>query len=624
MNEFDRSKDEEEKGMEISENDRVSEVVRASKSLDELIVDIEQIISAEDKNLGQKLYNYCHDRVSYLTRRQLRALFDRKQNISVNGEYVGSDGEYKRLKEGDLIKFAVSARDFILHSPEYSDVRILHQDESICLIEKLSNVNCAKDSLFEFAFRLKCWDGLHYQTCQCLYRVPKHGSGIMIIAKDTKVLRCLLASFKQSPNYNYLEMYCVTSSSKYPSREFEASDPARSFDVIDGLRIRTIQTVCSREYGFVSLQSVTPIFRLKDEEVSEEEQLKQRELLSIDLKRIKHALQRNDIAIIGLDYVGKQGKGVYASWSNVSVTSPSRSTNDETISVELPLPGKFKKFIEKQEYFKDRQRQKLGDTVIDNDNEESIPRPVEYQRGFAEFCGLQFIVNENVMIPRISSKPLIDCAIELIQKKINDASFQRGEILSILDLGTGSGSLLLTIVHSCKHQWEFLKIRGKGIDLSQEALGVATENQEKLQLDKEVELSIGSFSEWKSWKPLGDVGFDIIVCNPPYSSLHEKRRLSMTSKLYEPSLALYADTSDPLRAYRQLASTILEIEELESQIKSTIFKDEVYFIIEIGAGQLESVLKIFQQVVNLGTWKYHTVKEDHNNFERALILRRLV
>ena len=147
--------------------------------------------------------------------------------------------------------------------------------------------------------------------------------------------------------------------------------------------------------------------------------------------------------------------------------------------------------------------------------------PVAYIVGHQEFYGLDLIVTPDVLIPRADSETLIEAARE---------AFRDGAPRRILDLGTGSGALLLAALTI----WP--EARGLGIDRSKAALGVASTNAKRLALTDRCELSP---LDWKAEGWRAERGrFDLILANPPY--VEDGADLSPSVRDYEPATALFS------------------------------------------------------------------------------------
>lgn len=145
-------------------------------------------------------------------------------------------------------------------------------------------------------------------------------------------------------------------------------------------------------------------------------------------------------------------------------------------------------------------------------------QPVAYLIGKREFYDLTFNVNAAVLIPRPETELLVEWALKLIP------SHQPGEIL---DLGTGSGAIAITIA---KHRPQ---TRVTAVDLSPDALAVARRNASALQVDN-VDWVCGNWFDELSTRK-----FDLIVSNPPYVAAHDPH-LQQGDLRFEPQIALSA------------------------------------------------------------------------------------
>ena len=148
--------------------------------------------------------------------------------------------------------------------------------------------------------------------------------------------------------------------------------------------------------------------------------------------------------------------------------------------------------------------------------------PVAYIRGVQEFWDLTLTVTPDVLIPRGDSETLIEAAIEAFDGRAGP--------MRILDLGTGSGALLLAALSV------FPEARGVGIDASSPALAVAADNANRLGFGERAEFKHLSWCETGWSAGLGQ--FDLILCNPPY--VEDGAALDATVVLYEPLTALFA------------------------------------------------------------------------------------
>ncbi|EAQ28290.1 protein chain release factors methylase subunit [Erythrobacter sp. NAP1] len=186
--------------------------------------------------------------------------------------------------------------------------------------------------------------------------------------------------------------------------------------------------------------------------------------------------------------------------------------------------------------------------------------PVAHITGTQEFYGREFAVSPHVLIPRGDSETLIDTVLE-----------SAPNAKRVLDLGTGSGALLITTL------LELEGASGLGIDASEPALELARSNAQALGL-------IGSRARFlrRDWHEEGwddDLGtFDLIVCNPPY--VEEDAELDADVRDYEPASALFAGP-EGLDDYRVIIPQLRKLLSAEGMA-----------VLEIGASQGEAVSKI--------------------------------
>ncbi|MDT9600907.1 peptide chain release factor N(5)-glutamine methyltransferase [Sphingosinicella rhizophila] len=184
--------------------------------------------------------------------------------------------------------------------------------------------------------------------------------------------------------------------------------------------------------------------------------------------------------------------------------------------------------------------------------------PIAYILGRRAFWTIELEVGPGVLIPRPDSEALIEAAL---------AQFGEAGPRSILDLGTGTGALLLASLD----QWR--EARGIGIDRSERALAVAHANAERLGLSARADFRLGDWSEGITEQ------FDLILCNPPYIAAGAPLPVDVAE--WEPPMALFSGP-DGLDDYRRLAPLIGP--RLDAQGLACV---------EIGAGQYDEVASLF-------------------------------
>lgn len=184
--------------------------------------------------------------------------------------------------------------------------------------------------------------------------------------------------------------------------------------------------------------------------------------------------------------------------------------------------------------------------------------PVSHILGRRSFYGREFIVTPDVLDPRPETETLVEVALA-------------EPFGTVLDLGTGSGCILLTLLA------ENPNCTGQGTDLSPEAVEVARRNAEALDLGERATILVSD------WAAQVTAGFDLIVSNPPYVAEAEMADLAPEVRDWEPRAAL-TDEGDGLSAYREIALTAPDLLHPGGRL-----------LVEIGPSQAEEVSRMFRE-----------------------------
>lgn len=188
--------------------------------------------------------------------------------------------------------------------------------------------------------------------------------------------------------------------------------------------------------------------------------------------------------------------------------------------------------------------------------------PVARILGRREFWSLPFAISPATLDPRPDSESLVEAALLRIE--------DRAASLQVLDLGTGSGCLLLALLHSLPNA------QGLGVDCDPAALAVAAANADSLGLARRARFAAGD------WAAALAGAWDVIVVNPPYIPTAEIGRLEPEVASFDPRTALDGGT-DGLESYRRIA------EELPRLLARGCFA-----VVELGAGQGAAVAAILK------------------------------
>lgn len=187
--------------------------------------------------------------------------------------------------------------------------------------------------------------------------------------------------------------------------------------------------------------------------------------------------------------------------------------------------------------------------------------PIGYLLGSVEFCSLAIAVDRRVLIPRPETEGLVELAV---------ARLPRGG--HCLDLGTGSGAIALALAHARPD------LTLTAVDISEEALAVARHNAAATDLAARCEFLA---SDW--WSALAGRRFAALVANPPYVDPDRPDLLAADVRDFEPHLALFGTSGDPVSAYRSIVAGIPDH-----------LDDGAWCLLETGVGVAEPALALLR------------------------------
>ena len=221
----------------------------------------------------------------------------------------------------------------------------------------------------------------------------------------------------------------------------------------------------------------------------------------------------------------------------------------------------------------------------------SLGKPISKIVGIKEFYSREFFVSSFTLDPRPESELIIDY--------IKTLKFTKNKEIKILDLGTGTGCLIITLVLELR---KINKIIAVAVDRCQSALDLAIKNAIKFNLNNHI-----NFVK-SDWFANLNGKFDIIISNPPYIRSKEIELLDNTVKSFDPFIALDGG-KDGLEAYKQIANN-----------SKKFLNENGYVCLEIGFDQKEKVTKIF--VLN----KFEKICElrDLSNKDRVLVFKNKI
>lgn len=194
--------------------------------------------------------------------------------------------------------------------------------------------------------------------------------------------------------------------------------------------------------------------------------------------------------------------------------------------------------------------------------------PIQYILGECEFYGMPFRVTPDVLIPRSETELLVEKAVQVLP------AFDRGRTgcsPRVLDVGTGSGAIAISIAHD----WPNAMVTA--VDCSAAALQAARSNAERLGFAEQIR-----FLEGDLLAPVTGERFDLVVSNPPYVPARDRDSIAVEVRDFEPAVALFAG-DDGLSVYRRLIPASYEV-----------LARGGYLALEIGYGQADMVRDLLQ------------------------------
>ena len=212
--------------------------------------------------------------------------------------------------------------------------------------------------------------------------------------------------------------------------------------------------------------------------------------------------------------------------------------------------------------------------------------PIAYLINKKEFWKDEFFVNKDVLIPRPDSELIIEQVLKI---------YSKDDHLQLLDIGTGSGCILLSIL---KERSNFY---GTGIDISKKSINVSKFNAKQLNLTNRVKFFHSSVDNFNNGK------YDIIVSNPPYIEQLSLKYLEKDVVNFEPKLAL----SGGFDGFSKIRKVINKA--------SILIKKNGKFILEIGFNQKNKVIKILKEE---GFYVNKAIK-DYGNNDRCIISTKI-
>ena len=212
--------------------------------------------------------------------------------------------------------------------------------------------------------------------------------------------------------------------------------------------------------------------------------------------------------------------------------------------------------------------------------------PVAYIVGYKEFWNKQYKVNSDVLIPRPDTEILVEEVIKSIQ--INSS-------LNILDIGTGTGCVLLSVLNERK------KCYGIGLDISKKAINIAKHNAKIQQIKNRIKFINSSIDKFYVGK------YDLIISNPPYIKTGHIKNLDKGVSFYEPEVALNGGQD----GYSKIREVVYK--------SSVLIKKKGKLFLEIGYNQKNEVIRI----LNYNKFYINKIVKDLGKNNRCIISTKI-
>ena len=216
----------------------------------------------------------------------------------------------------------------------------------------------------------------------------------------------------------------------------------------------------------------------------------------------------------------------------------------------------------------------------------SLRKPIAYMINKKFFWESEFFVTKDTLIPRPDTEILIECILKYSKNKNKQ---------NILDIGVGSGCILLSIL---KEKKNFI---GSGIDISKDALNICKINAVKLNVINRLKLYKTNVDKYNLGK------YDLIVSNPPYINKNKIKYLDKDILSYEPLMALDGGL-DGLSEIRKVINK-----------SSDLIKKKGKFILEIGFDQKNRVIKLLERK----GFYINNIKKDLANNDRCIVCTKI-
>ncbi|KAG0016425.1 hypothetical protein BGZ81_011210 [Podila clonocystis] len=589
-----------------------------------------------EQDNGARVWKFVmqHWKAIVQSREHMRKCFKRGE-VSVNGSVAEVT---KLLSAGDVVRIKFNSR--AAHESIYGreKLMVLYEDEELAVVVKPSGKTMVAfgymlpfslqpssmarsndtqdmddlpeaeeeegddDDESEFQLQQNVSPTVGQQRIPCaIHGQEKASNGLVLVAKTTEMRSTLMKMHNSGEINRTFRVICHgawkkqdtgavnTSTNAYYDADSTIPIDAECLDANCIQSIKVVSVTESNAAEYLTTLDVKPFSPL----------------LGINVRRYLMSAQHPVVGNSGNSKPLKanRDKGLCSAVVHVDFIHPTLST---LISLDLDEPTKFQQLRAREKKAYERRQQsdleELRKGGLENVQkfDRNTERPIAYIVGEKDFFGMRFKVSPATLIPRSSTETLVKATLSAKEEHLANKTPVR-----VLDVGTGSGCLLLAILKSIPGSL------GVGVDISQEALDVAKANSMEHNLSDRTSFHIGDMGRLHDSPELLQT-FDILVCNPPYLDSSKSAKLTSTfvGTEYEPPVALFAE-KEGYGAYEMLAESI-EL-DLKSTTPHKILAPHSLVILEIGNGMGRRVREIF------GFMKFERAVADSQDCERCLV-----
>ncbi|KAI1312253.1 hypothetical protein EDD11_003010 [Mortierella claussenii] len=431
-----------------------------------------------------------------------------------------------------------------------------------------------------------------------IHGLEKASSGLILVAKTPEMRSALLQMHRDGDIRKTFRVIChgawMRSGADMADSTMELSNVYDADSIIpldlEGLGaeymdvVRVVKVSLSNEAGHLSTLDISP----------------RSPAMGINVRRYMMSIQHPVVGDSGntKPLKANRNKGLLSALIKVEFVHPKLGTR---VLTDMAEPDKFEQLrIREQKAHvrrlaSDQEELMKGGLDPISTYDRASDQPIAYMVGEKDFYGMRFKVSPATLIPRSSTETLVQAAI----------AFAQDRPVKILDVGTGSGCLLLAILSKLS------AAVGVGIDISERALDVARMNSLLHGLDGRASFQPGDLGKLESLPEVLQP-FDVLVCNPPYLDSSKAIKLTklFTGTAYEPPEALFA-TNEGYGAYELLGACLLR--DLSAPDHHRVVTKNGCVILEIGAGMGMRVREIFSFL------RFERALKDKQDSERCLV-----